>query len=298
MQTVLKVSPATLKKMAATYPANRKLPAGAAFAAKLAQVTITGYKSGKVLFQGAQAAAEAARWGEVSAAGAGKASVASDLPANFARLSVLGSDEVGTGSYFGPLTPAAVYVASDQVAQLEKLGVRDSKQLTDPQIRQLAHQITATCPYHVLDLAPHDYNRLIKQYNQAQLKALCHNFVLLKVEEKIAPTKPAAVLIDQFVKPATYFKYLRGQEEILRQDVYFKEKGEGYHVAVAAASIVARAYSLATIDRLSEAAGMTLPIGAGVKVDQIGKQLVAKGLDLDQFAKLHFANTKRIRGVR
>ncbi|HJG49590.1 MAG TPA: DUF3378 domain-containing protein, partial [Limosilactobacillus ingluviei] len=154
MSVVLKVSAEQLQQMAATYPANRKLPTGAVFASKITNVTITGYKSGKVLFQGKLAEAEAARWGTVTPAPATK--TASDLPANFAQLAVLGSDEVGTGSYFGPLTTAAVFVPTEQIEALAQLGVKDSKQLSDPTISQLAKEIAARCPYHVLDLAPHD----------------------------------------------------------------------------------------------------------------------------------------------
>lgn len=57
---------------------------------------------------------------------------------NISQLSVLGSDEVGNGSYFGPLTVCAAYVKRDQLAELRKLGVRDSKELKDSQIIQLA----------------------------------------------------------------------------------------------------------------------------------------------------------------
>ena len=292
MSVVLKVSAEQLQQMAATYPANRKLPTGAVFASKITNVTITGYKSGKVLFQGKLAEAEAARWGTVTPAPATK--TASDLPANFAQLAVLGSDEVGTGSYFGPLTTAAVFVPTEQIEALAQLGVKDSKQLSDPTISQLAKEIAVRCPYHVLDLAPHDYNRLINQYNQAQLKALCHNFVLQRVLAKIAPVKPAAILIDQFVQPATYFKYLAGQPTIVNNQVYFKEKGESYHVAVAAASIMARAYSLQTMARLANEAGLSLPIGAGQAVNNVAVKLVQNGLELDHFAKLHFANTKKV----
>lgn len=294
MQAVIKVTPSQLDEIAATYPANRKLPNRAVFASKITGVTITGYKSGKVLFQGPLAEKEAGRWGTNSTPHSPK-KVASDLPANFAHLAVLGSDEVGTGAYFGPLTTAAVFVPADQVDELIKLGVKDSKKLTDPKILELAKAIEQRCPYHVLDLAPHDYNRLINQYNQAQLKALCHNFVLLKVLDKIAPTKPDSILIDQFVQAKTYFNYLKGQDRILKDQVYFKEKGESYHVAVAAASIIARAYSLVTMNRLSDEAGMTLPIGAGSTVDQVAIKLVKAGKDLDHFAKLHFANTKKVK---
>ena len=57
----------------------------------------------------------------------------SSLPADFSQWSVVGSDEVGNGSYFGPLVVCAVYASKDQLPALKALGVKDSKMLTDPQ---------------------------------------------------------------------------------------------------------------------------------------------------------------------
>ena len=224
------------------------------------------------MFQGALANQEAARWQPNDAPAPSRSTPApAGLPAGFATWSVLGSDEVGVGSYFGPLTTAAVFVAADQVASLTQLGVAD-----------------------YLNLMPAAYNARMKKYNQAQLKALCHNYVLAKTLERLA-TKPQAILVDQFVSERTYFNYLQGQPQIVSHHVYFQTKGEQAHVAVAAASIVARYQSLKAMDTLSEQAGITLPIGAGHAVDLIAAKLIRKGLDLNQFAKVHFANTQKAR---
>lgn len=298
MSEVIKADHDLFNKMKNTYyTAGSKLAPGAVFFAKMPGVTVTGYRTGKVLFQGKMAAKEAARWGKtpISKSAGKKATLHNNLPAGFATWSVLGSDEVGTGSYFGPLTTAAVYVDHTHVQELQSWGVQDSKKLTDPTIIKLAKRIIQTCPYHVVNLDPTDYNRLIKKFNQAQLKALCHNLALSKVLDKIQPQRPQAILIDQFVSANTYFRYLAGQNRIIKQGVYFREKGESFHVAVAAASIVARYYSLQSMDRLSQAAGLTLPIGAGQQADQAAVKLVSKGFDLGEFVKLHFANTNKVK---
>lgn len=290
MQIVINVSPTTFQKMSAYYASSEKLPAGASFRQHKSDVTVTGYtKSHKVMFQGQRAQSEAAKWSS-QAASQGKSA---GLPKGFAGWSVLGSDEVGVGSYFGPLTVAAVYVDADHVQKVTALGVKDSKTLSDPEIIKLAHRVMKICPYHIVNLDPDVYNDRIKRYNQAQLKALCHNLALGKVLEKIAPTKPRAILIDQFESAKTYFHHLAGQKNIVSDHVYFRVKGEQAHVAVAAASVVARYYSLTRMDALSEQAGMTLPIGAGHVVDEIAAKLLRQGQDLEHFAKLHFANTQK-----
>lgn len=294
---VLKVKADILAKMKEKYESPASLPPGAIFKSKLAGVTVTGYHTGKVMFQGKKADMEAARWQNqaVVSNSSAKAPAAANLPAGFSGMSVLGSDEVGTGSYFGPLTTAAVYAPHDKLTQLKEWGVQDSKKLSDPEIVKIAKKICANYSYHVLNLDPVDYNRLIQQYNQAQLKALSHNFVLGKVLEKIAPQKPDAILIDQFVSPTTYFKYLSGQPDIVKNHVYFHIQGEQYHLSVAAASIVARYYYLQSMDKLSEEAGITLPIGAGNEADQIAIKLLKRHQDLGHFVKLHFANTQKVK---
>lgn len=97
------------------------------------------------------------------------------MPKNISQLSVLGSDEVGNGSYFGPLTVCAAYVKRDQLAELRKLGVRDSKELKDSQIIQLADILKKTIPYKLLVLSPEKYNEIQPKYNAVRMKVALHN---------------------------------------------------------------------------------------------------------------------------
>ena len=86
------------------------------------------------MFQGPQAEKEAARWEGTSTTPQKKISPqTTTLPADFGNWSVIGSDEVGNGSYFGPVTVCAAYVDKSMISKLKSLGVRDSKELTDPQ---------------------------------------------------------------------------------------------------------------------------------------------------------------------
>ncbi|BAP86036.1 ribonuclease HIII [Paucilactobacillus hokkaidonensis JCM 18461] len=293
MQEVLSFAKSQLNNMQKTYaPFTVAAPSGAIFRAKKNGVTITAYRSGKVMFQGNNTTVESKQW-QANATKKVGAPTPTGLPQGFANWSVLGSDEVGTGSYFGPLTVAAVYVDAAHLDRVRQLGIQDSKKLTDPEIIRMAKQLLTFLPYHVVNLMPVKYNQLMKQYNQGQLKALCHNLALQTVIQKISPTKPDGILIDQFVAPATYYHYLKGQSKIISENVYFQIKGEQAHLAVAAASIIARYISLLAMDQLTEQAKLTLPIGAGNAVDQIAAKLLHEGKSLDQFAKTHFANTQK-----
>ncbi len=301
---VLKKTISELLEMQKYYQADllEKNPPGSLFAAKTKTCSITGYKSGKVLFQGIDCEAEAKKWQSVIPASQAPSTIhkrnTAGLPENFSSLSVIGSDEVGTGDYFGPITVVAAYVKKEDIPLLTELGVRDSKDLHDEKIAAIARQIKDIVPHSLLTLHNEKYNQLQQAgMSQGKMKALLHNQAISHVLKKINPMKPEAILIDQFVQPDTYFQHLRGQKTIVKDDVVFSTKAEGIHVAVAAASILARYAFVQYIDRLSKAAGFKIPKGAGSQVDEAAARLMmAKGSEaLAKFVKLHFANTEKAR---
>ncbi|MCM3786929.1 ribonuclease HIII [Domibacillus indicus] len=300
--TVLVVNEATLQKMKNHYGVPAKLPAGAVFAAKVDGCSVTGYRSGKVLFQGKEAQTESAKWeGQAAASKPKKASPPSgQLPAGFANMSVAGSDEVGTGDFFGPITVVAAYVEADRIPELAALGVRDSKDMKDPEIVSVAKKLLRTIPYSLLVLRNEKYNDLQESgMSQGKIKAILHNQALGKLQDKMAPEKPEAVLVDQFAEKSIYYRHLKGQKRIIEENVFFSTKGESIHLAVAAASILARYAFLKEMDTLSEKAGFTIPKGAGPKVDEAAARLIRTYDEsvLRHFTKLHFANTEKARRI-
>ncbi|MCM3769993.1 MULTISPECIES: ribonuclease HIII [Priestia] len=293
---VIKVSADQIAKMKLHYTSylQPKLPQGSIFAAKTPGCSITAYRSGKVLFQGKEAETEAAKWG--GPLDAAKKVPASHLPSNFSSLSVIGSDEVGTGDYFGPMTVVAAYVQKEQLPLLKELGVRDSKELTDAKIIEIAKQLVSFIPYSLLVLHNEKYNAFQeKGMSQGKMKALLHNKALSNVLKKLDPEKPDAILIDQFVEKNTYYKHVVKEKEIIKENVFFSTKGESVHLSVAAASIIARYAFLKQMDLLTEKTGMVIPRGAGAQVDIAAAKIIKKhGVNaLNSLAKIHFANTEK-----
>ncbi|WP_368756331.1 ribonuclease HIII [Enterococcus avium] len=291
---VLKLSKTEIKKLKnyyADYLLNKKVPYSE-FSAKKNGTSITAYTSGKVLFQGKNAEQEAARWGS-SDPSASKTS--SSLPKNFASLAVLGSDEVGNGSYFGPLCVCAAYADKEHLDALKRLGVKDSKMLTDDQIRKMATAIKELIPYRLLVVSPEKYNEIQPKYNAVRMKVALHNQAIRLLLDQIAPTKPEAILIDQFTSEANYMKYVKQEPQRVEQKIYFVTKGEQYHLSVAAASIISRASFLDELDKASLELGTKVPSGAGKPSDELAAKLLRQGgIDLlSKFAKLHFANTEK-----
>src|SRR5699024_6678706 len=117
--------------------------------AKTTYATITAYKSGKVLFQGKSPQKEAAKWDkhQTFPMSEKKKTTTKEVP-DFIHTSHIGSDESGTGDYFGPVTACAVYIQQDQIALLKEIGIQDSKKLTDQNILTLSEKIISmNIPY-------------------------------------------------------------------------------------------------------------------------------------------------------
>ncbi len=285
----------------ATYKIERNAP-GVIFAAKLKDTSITAYKSGKILFQGNGATREASQWGTVQEQASKKTSSTKGdiLPDDFATKSVIGSDETGTGDFFGPITVSACYVPKDKIELLQLLGVKDSKMLTDDLMRKMASDLKTSVTYSTLVLRNEKYNAVqAKGWSQGKIKALLHNQALKHVLTKIAPDKPDFILIDQFAERGIYYNHIKAEKEIIRENVLFSTKAEQLHVSVATASILARVAFLEEMDKLSETAGIVIPKGAGFKVDEIAAHiLLSKGEDfLSSITKKHFANTGKAKTI-
>lgn len=300
---VLQLPEQVIEKVIAHYndkKVNRN-GAGIRFAAKLTDTSITVYNSGKVMFQGAGAEREARQFGVATSTAKKSAIVKGDqLPKNLASLSIIGSDETGTGDYFGPITVAAVYVPANKIELIQTLGVKDSKQMNDTIIRRIAKDIMASCPYSLLTLRNEKYNELqAKGYSQGKMKAMLHNQALHNVLTKIAPEEPDYILIDQFAERGVYYNYLKNSKVLVQNRVLLATKAESLHVSVAAASIIARYAFLIEMDKMSKQFGYTLQKGAGAKVDEMAaKILQSHGEDtLRNISKWHFANTGKAQAL-
>lgn len=192
-------------------------------------------------------------------------------------------DESGKGDFFGPLVIAACYVGPEHLAELE--GVRDSKKLTDPVALRLAGAIRQTCPLAVIAIGPAKYNELYEKLrNLNKILAWGH----ARAIENVLEQQPCELVIsDQFADPAGLKRQLfeKGRRVELRSVVRAEAD-----IAVAAASVLARAEFLRKLAALSDEIGVRLPKGASPPVIEAGAAVVRKhGVEgLARVAKLHF----------
>ena len=266
-----------------------KAPAYARFCLRPENCVITCYESGKTVFQGSDADVYASPFMNEEPH-AEEAEVPSDL-----ILPQAGSDEVGTGDYFGPVCVCAAIVSEKDMALITKLGIRDSKQLNDELIRKAAPQLMSQLIYSLLIVDNERYNRVHDFNNMNAIKAKLHNQAYINLAGKAK--LPEFRIIDQFAPEGMYYHYLK-HEPVIMRGIHFETKAEDHYPSVAAASVIARYAFLRCMDQLEETWQMKFNKGCGAKADESGKQFVTKygAQELHKVAKLHFKNTGRITG--
>ncbi|NLH64398.1 MAG: ribonuclease HIII [Erysipelotrichaceae bacterium] len=251
---------------------------------------ITCYTSGKTVFQGRDAAVYASAFINTEAHPIPQKSSTQKKPGSFPQA---GSDEVGTGDYFGPVCVCATIVSPEDLSLLQELGVRDSKQLNDDDIRRIAPKIMKQIPYSLLILEPAKYNEVHKDNNMNAIKSKLHNQAYVNLTKKYQ--LPSLKVIDQFTPENLYYRYLKGEKEIIR-GIHFETKAEDKYPAVGAGSVIARYAFLTRMDDMEKKWKMSFQKGAGTKVDACAKEFIRKYSfdELSEIAKMHFKNTERL----
>lgn len=241
-------------------------------------VNILAYKTGKVLLQGDEVTHELI-------------SIKTHL--NREDYAAIGSDEVGTGDVFGPVVVCSAFVNRSEISFLEELNVRDSKNMTDKKIIELAPILAKKLVHSLIILTPIKYNKLVdKGYNLNKMKALLHNQAIIKTATKIKETVP--VILDQFCTPQLYYNYLK-EETLVYRDIDFHTKAEQVHLSVAAASIIARYAFLVKMQQFSRKIGVELLKGASKEVDEMVKYIFEKKGQkaLHSVTKMNFKNVTK-----
>lgn len=305
MTIVFKVNE-NVKRMMIDYYKERmdvKTPPYAIFQVKDFDCVTTLYESGKVMFQGIGADIEASFWIEqerilnhnIIDINGDKKKDKKEEKKIFINESSIGSDEVGTGDYFGPIVVTATYVSKENIAFLTDLGVRDSKKLTDEKIMQIAPDIIKKIPYSSTILSNNEYNDFRTNINNMnKIKAILHNKCLVNLLKQ-DDIKPSKIVIDQFEPPKAFYSHIASAKEKIT-NVLFLTKAEDQCLSVAAASIISRYIFLKEIKKLEDELKISIPLGASTLVDEVGQKLVElHGKDiLNKIAKLNFKNTDKI----
>lgn len=257
-----------------------KTPPYALYQIKTSDCTITAYESGKIVFQGK-----------------GADFYADTTPTKKAvkKYPECGSDEVGTGDFFGPVVVCATCVEEENLPLMNALNIQDSKQLKDSDIIKIAPKLMENLTYSLLILENERYNLVHESNNMNAIKAKLHNQAFIHLTNKLE--KPCDnIIIDQFTPEKSYYNYLKHEPYVIR-NIHFETKAENKYLSVACGSIIARYTFLQAMDQLSKQYDFNFPKGAGNKVDEAGIEFVRKyGFEaLKKVSKYHFKNTEKIK---
>ena len=253
----------------------------------------------KVLFQGEKAKEEAQKWEGLSLEPSlfhfvpKPAILRKDEPSFENFYPQIGSDEVGTGDFFGPVVVVASFMRESDLPRLEELGVTDSKKMSDERIEEIGPLLSKEFPYSALILSDERYNELYgKGENLNSIKAKMHNRCLLNLKSK-HPESHAYQ--DQFAEPSLYYSYLKEEGSVL-EGITFKTKGELAFPSVALASVLARYAFLEKMKKMGERYSFAFPFGSSASVDQKAREFVKKHgeKELRKVAKMNFANAAKI----
>jgi len=206
----------------------------------------------------------------------------------------IGTDESGKGDYFGPLVVAGVFVDSNTLIELKRIGVKDSKELSDVSIAKVSSEIKKIVKnkYDLVVISPEKYNELYDKFNNLnKLLGWAHAKVL---ENVLFEHKAPEAISDKFGDENYIINSLQshGQKIILHQKV----RAEKF-TAVAAASILARNKFNEWFEKKNIELKMKIPKGASLQVEKTASDI--KRIYGDEFLikliKLHFKTSKKIK---
>ena len=260
--------------------------------AKTSDFNATFYNSGKLLIQGSDVSI-IAKDVENLIGNKSNISLAVSAPELGVDIPVchIGSDESGKGDFFGPLVVSAVLVDETNIEILQKAGIKDCKKVDDKFINKMAAVIKNNCVFSTITISPSKYNELYaKLKNLNLLLAWGHARAIENILEK---KECNFALSDKF-----------GDDKLIKNALM--QKGKTIHleqkhraesdIAVAAASIIARAQFLNGMSELSKKYGCEIPKGASDKVLQTAKNIAQKYTkdELKNAVKMHFKTYSQV----
>lgn len=268
------------------------MPPHTAFAGKKKGLSVTLYLSGKLVVQGKEMASFIEFYLEPEILQSFSYGYKEVLHSEDLDLSPhIGIDESGKGDFFGPLCIAGVYGDKETITALQKIGVKDSKQLTDSMAGTLSKKIRACCPHHIVRINPPKYNELYGKFNNLNtLLAWGH---ATAIDALVVQTGCKTVVVDQFASKHVVENALKRKQ--LEVSLTQRHRAEA-DLVVAAASILARHAFLDGLARLGEDIGITLPKGASAQTVSVARQLLKKfGPEVfTKVAKTHFKTYREL----
>lgn len=203
----------------------------------------------------------------------------------------IGTDESGKGDFFGALVIAGVQVDEKNKQKFIDLGIKDSKKLDDKKILQFANIIKANAVHSVVVINPLKYNELYNKFNNLnKLLAWGHARAIENILTK-SPCKLA--LADKFGDEKLIQNALLNEGKNIELKQMVRAESD---IAVAAASVLARAEFVKRIQDMENKFELSFPKGASQHVKDCANIFISKySFDrLKEVAKMHFKTANEL----
>ncbi len=203
----------------------------------------------------------------------------------------IGTDESGKGDFFGPLVVAGVLVDEKNAELFKNLGIKDSKKLTDKKMLSLSVEIKKHAPHSVIMISNPKYNELyanIKNLNR--LLAWGH---ARAIENILNSSTCEYALSDKFGDESLIKSALMKNGRSIRLVQMCKAESD---IAVAAASVLARAAFVQKMQNMEDTYGIKFQKGCSGLVKTAALEFIKKhGKDkLKEVCKTHFKTYNEI----
>lgn len=197
----------------------------------------------------------------------------------------IGTDESGKGDFFGPLVIAGVMVDEKAAQYFLDLGIKDSKKLSDKKMLNLAVEIKKTSPHSIIAISNSKYNELYA--NMKNLNKLLAWGHARAIENVLENTHCQYALSDKFGDESLIKSALMKNGRSIRLEQMCKAESD---IAVAAASVLARATFVQKLQVMEETYGLKFQKGCSSLVKDVAAQFIQKyGKDrLKEVCKTHF----------
>lgn len=197
----------------------------------------------------------------------------------------IGTDESGKGDFFGPLVIAGVLVDEQNAEYFKELGIKDSKKLSDKKMLAMSVEIKKRAPHSIIAISNSKYNELyanIKNLNK--LLAWGH---ARAIENILNSTTCEYALSDKFGDEALIKSALMKNGRSIRLEQMCKAESD---IAVAAASVLARATFVQKMQDMEKTYGLKFQKGCSGLVKTVATEFIKKyGKErLKEVCKAHF----------
>jgi ribonuclease HII len=193
---------------------------------------------------------------------------------------ILGIDDAGRGPVVGPMVLAGCLLTDKTQRELKKLGVKDSKQLTPKRREMFAEKIRGVAEtFEIVMSKPVEIDDSLNNgTNLNKLEAIKTAEIINKINKGYEKIK---VVVDcPSTSIASWSDFLKTHiENLSTLELSCEHKADQNHVAVSAASILAKSTREKEMDKLKEIYGTE--IGSGYTSDPTTVRF------LEKYAKKH-----------